>query len=31
MNKPAAANATNQRLFDSLEMHWRRCAQASDT
>ena len=29
INKPAAANATNQQLFDSLEQHWNRCAGES--
>ncbi|MDJ0759992.1 MAG: ribonuclease P protein component [Woeseiaceae bacterium] len=29
INKPAAAKATNQQLFDSLSQHWKRCAGVS--
>jgi len=28
MNQPAAANASNRQVFDSLESHWQRCRKA---
>jgi len=28
MNLPAAANASNQQVFESLNEHWRRCSKA---
>jgi ribonuclease P protein component len=29
MNRPGAASASKQRLFDSLASHWRKCRSAS--
>jgi RNase P protein component len=27
INQPAAASATSQQIFDSLETHWKRCSK----
>lgn len=29
LNQPAAAAASNRALFDSLALHWKRCAAAT--
>lgn len=31
MNQPAAADAGNRELFDSLARHWQRCSRARPT